>query len=241
VRRGFRAFGRDGNGAVREAVPVNINPDTHTHRERKREREREIVLVPDRLWGGGGGGCRQAGERSRRVRVVVRALRRLKSHRTVSSFSLLIAAKKDSVLSPPPPRPPPPFLPWKHMILCQQLRVCVTVCQPECAVGIDHLRSFQLDADLALVASFHNMAVIEVTVQSDSDAGAKRLTVDPAQSVHEAIAEAFGCKSQQQVQRVLFGDTDVLEGESFEDHGVEVGVTHSRRTVQCLLSFCLAP
>ena len=84
-------------------------------------------------------------------------------------------------------------------------------------------------------------AMIEVTVQSDSDAGAKRLTVDPAQSVHEAIAEAFGCKSQQQVQRVLFGDTDVLEGESFEDHGVEVGLPHSLRTVQCLLSFCLAP
>ena len=34
---------------------------------------------------------------------------------------------------------------------------------------------------------------------------------------------------QQQVQRVLFGDTDVLEGESFEDHGVEVAVDPVRR------------
>ena len=93
-----------------------------------------------------------------------------------------------------------------------------------------------------VAAAMPAQAMIEVTVQSDSDAGAKRLTVDQSQSVHEAIAEAFGCKSQQQVQRVLFGDSDVLKGESFEDHGVEVsGVTHSRRTVQCLLSFCLAP
>jgi len=30
--------------------------------------------------------------------------------------------------------------------------------------------------------------------------------------------EAFGSERQ----RVLFGDTDVLEGESFEDHGIEV-------------------
>ena len=98
------------------------------------------------------------------------------------------------------------------------------------------------DGDIERVAAaMPAQAMIEVTVQSDSDAGAKRLTVDQAQSVHEAIAEAFGCKSQQQVQRVLFGDTDVLEGESFEDHGVEVGLTHSLRTVQCLLSFCLAP
>jgi hypothetical protein len=52
-------------------------------------------------------------------------------------------------------------------------------------------------------------------VQSGGDAGAKRLTVDSAQSVHEAIAEAFECQSQQQVQRVMFGDTNVLEGESF--------------------------
>jgi len=31
-----------------------------------------------------------------------------------------------------------------------------------------------------------------------------------------AVAEALGCKRRRQVQRVLFGDTDVLEGESFE-------------------------
>jgi hypothetical protein len=43
-----------------------------------------------------------------------------------------------------------------------------------------------------------------------------RLTVhDPAQCVHEAIAEAFGCGRRRQVQRVMFGDdTDVLESES---------------------------
>jgi DNA polymerase I-like protein with 3'-5' exonuclease and polymerase domains len=101
----------------------------------------------------------------------------------------------------------------------------------------------KLDGDIERVAAaMPAQAMIEVTVQSDSDAGAKQLTVDSAQSVHEAISEAFGCKSQQQVQRVLFGDTDVLKGESFEDHGVEVsGVTHLRRTVQCPLSIYLAP
>ena len=98
----------------------------------------------------------------------------------------------------------------------------------------------KLDGNIERVAAaMPAQAMIEVTVQSDSDAGAKRLTVDQAQSVHEAIAEAFGCKSQQQVQRVLFGDTDVLEGESFEDHGVEVGgVTRSLRSASAR---CLAP
>jgi hypothetical protein len=76
--------------------------------------------------------------------------------------------------------------------------------------------------------------MISVKVRSDGDE-AKLLTVDPAQSVHEAIAAAFGCESQQQVQRVLFGDTDVLKGESFEDHGVEVGgVTHEQCSARCL-------
>ena len=80
--------------------------------------------------------------------------------------------------------------------------------------------------------------MISVKVRSDGDE-AKLLTVDPAQSVHEAIAAAFGCESQQHVQRVLFGDTDVLEGESFEDHGVGVsGVAHSHRE-QCS-ALCLS-
>jgi hypothetical protein len=88
-----------------------------------------------------------------------------------------------------------------------------------------------LDADFDRVASSKVGDMISITV--DSDMEAKRLTVDPAQSVHETIAAAFGCQSQQQVQRVLFGDTDVLEGESFEDHGVEVGgVAHSHRELQ---------
>lgn len=95
----------------------------------------------------------------------------------------------------------------------------------------------KLDGDIDRVAAaMPAQAMIEVTVQSDNDAEAKRLTVDLARGVHEAIAEAFGCKSQQQVQRVLFGDTDVLEGESFEDHGVEVsGVTHGEQcSARCL-------
>ena len=94
-----------------------------------------------------------------------------------------------------------------------------------------------LNADLERVASSKDGDMISITVYSDMEAN--RLTVDPAQSVHEAIAEAFGCQSQQQVQRVLFGDTDVLEGESFEDHGVEVGgVTRSLRSAS---AHCLAP
>jgi len=36
------------------------------------------------------------------------------------------------------------------------------------------------------------------------------LTVAPGRCVHEVIAEAFGYERQQEVQRVLFGDTDVL-------------------------------
>ena len=69
----------------------------------------------------------------------------------------------------------------------------------------------------------HAQKTIEINLQSDSDAGDKRLTVDPGQAVHEAIAEAFGCERQEQVKQVLFGDVDVLKGESFEDHGIEVG------------------
>ena len=66
--------------------------------------------------------------------------------------------------------------------------------------------------------------MISVTVTDHDEE--KRFTVDPGQAIHEAIAEAFGCERQEQVQRVLFGDMDVLKGESFEDHGIEVsGVT----------------
>ena len=57
---------------------------------------------------------------------------------------------------------------------------------------------------------------------SDTDDEDKRLTVDLTQCVHVAIAEAFGCEKWQIVQRVMFGDIDVLEGETFEDHGIEV-------------------
>ena len=64
--------------------------------------------------------------------------------------------------------------------------------------------------------------MISVSVNSNMDDEAKRFTVDPAQCVHEAIAEAFGCERQQQVQRVLLGDMDVCEGESFEDHGMRL-------------------
>jgi len=68
--------------------------------------------------------------------------------------------------------------------------------------------------------------MISITVNSDMEA--KRLTVDPAQCVHEVIAAAFGCERRQQVQQVLFGDTDMLTGESFEDHGIEVSMSVSR-------------
>jgi len=56
--------------------------------------------------------------------------------------------------------------------------------------------------------------MISVLVCSDNGEEDKRLTVDPAQRVHKAIAAAFGTKRHP--QRVLFGDNDVLEGESFE-------------------------
>jgi len=71
-----------------------------------------------------------------------------------------------------------------------------------------------LDANLDRVASSKDVDMISITVFSDTEA--KRLTVDPTRPVHEAIAMCSVC---------CFGDTDVLEGESFEDHGVEVGVT----------------
>jgi hypothetical protein len=66
----------------------------------------------------------------------------------------------------------------------------------------------------------------------------RRLTVDPAAGC--TMAEAFGC------ERVLFGDTDVLEGESFEDHGVEVGgprfslLTHCPHRSVCVLCLTAA-
>jgi len=56
--------------------------------------------------------------------------------------------------------------------------------------------------------------MISITVRCHTEG--KWLTVDPAQGVHEVIAESFGCQTQKEVQRVLSGDTDVLEGESFE-------------------------
>ena len=80
-----------------------------------------------------------------------------------------------------------------------------------------------LDADLDRVASSKVGDMISITVYSDMEA--KRLTVDPAQCVHEVIAAAFGCERRQQVQQVLFGDTDMLKGESFEDHGIEVSMS----------------
>jgi hypothetical protein len=67
--------------------------------------------------------------------------------------------------------------------------------------------------------------MISVNVSSsDTDDEDKRITVDLAQCVHVTIAEAFRWEKWQIVQRVMFGDIDVLEGESFEDHGIEVGV-----------------
>jgi len=71
------------------------------------------------------------------------------------------------------------------------------------------------------LASSKDGDLISITVFSDTDEH-KRLTVATGRCVHEVIAEAFGYERQQEVQRVLFGDTDVLEGESFEDHGIEV-------------------
>ena len=62
------------------------------------------------------------------------------------------------------------------------------------------------------------------------------LTVAPGRCVHEVIAEAFGYERQQEVQRVLFGDTDVLEGESFEDHGIEVAGVAALLTANATVS-----
>ena len=53
---------------------------------------------------------------------------------------------------------------------------------------------------------------------ADNDGPAAHGRPNAARS-HSAIAEAFGCQSQLQVQRVLLGDIDVLEGESFVDRG----------------------
>jgi len=75
-----------------------------------------------------------------------------------------------------------------------------------------------LQAVVAQAAQAIAIAMIQVTVQSDEET--KRLTVDPPRPVHEAIAEAFGTSAR---QVLLFGDMDVLEGESFDDHGIEVG------------------
>ena len=85
--------------------------------------------------------------------------------------------------------------------------------------------------------------MISIIVCSDEEQD-KRLTVHPAQPVHAAIVEGFGCERKQQVQRVLFGDTDVLEGESFEDHGIEVWryllppVYLARRSQQLTAGYC---
>jgi len=91
--------------------------------------------------------------------------------------------------------------------------------------------------------------MIDVTVYANNET--LRLTVEPVQLVHAAIAEAFGC-SDGQVERVLFGEADVLDDQSFEDHGIEVAlrtppalclrstaVLHSQRRPGSL-SFCVS-
>jgi len=47
-------------------------------------------------------------------------------------------------------------------------------------------------------------------------------------------------RDRRTVQRVLFGDTDVLEGESFEDHGIEDGarLSVSIKTRKPVLQSC---
>ena len=73
--------------------------------------------------------------------------------------------------------------------------------------------------------------MLQVIVSFGDATGETRLTVDPEQCVAEA--EAFECKAAA-VQRVLFGDADVLKDESFEDHGIEV------RAV-CVVVLCFVP
>jgi hypothetical protein len=75
---------------------------------------------------------------------------------------------------------------------------------------------------------------------SDTDDEDKRLTVNPTKCVHEAIAEAFGCENSKWriVQRVLFGDIDVLEGESFEDHGIEWALAENSAVVCLSVGLC---
>ena len=96
-----------------------------------------------------------------------------------------------------------------------------------------------LDADVDRAASIVDGDMICVTVTDHDEE--KRLTVDPGQAVHDAIAEAFGCERQEQVQRVLFGDMDVLEGESFEQHGIEVAVTRCPALLPCLVVHSSSP
>jgi len=70
--------------------------------------------------------------------------------------------------------------------------------------------------------------MIGITVMCNADMEeAIQLTVDPAQRVHEVVAEAFQCESEL-IQQVLLGEMDVLDGESFEDHGIEVNLHHQR-------------
>jgi len=75
-----------------------------------------------------------------------------------------------------------------------------------------------------MAKSFEQCRHLERVALSETDGDQlcriKRSPSIQAQRVHEVIAEAFGCE-RQQVKRVLFGDRDVLEGESFEDHGIE--------------------
>ena len=96
-----------------------------------------------------------------------------------------------------------------------------------------------LDADIDRAASIVDGDMICVTVINHDEE--KRLTVDPGQAVHDAIAEAFGCERQEQVQRVLFGDMDVLKGESFEQHGIEVAVTRCPALLPCLIVYSSSP
>jgi hypothetical protein len=85
--------------------------------------------------------------------------------------------------------------------------------------------------DMAALIFNDNMINITVTNHDEE----KRLTADPGQAVHNAIAEAFGCERQEQVQWVLFGDMDVLGGESFEDSAVCRLVRLSTFLPSCLL------
>merc|ERR1712093_442369 len=73
-------------------------------------------------------------------------------------------------------------------------------------------------ADLVRVKSL--IEIILRTAEGDVDT-----TVSPQDNVQTAVRNALNINKEQRLMRIIFGGTDLEDGDSFELHGVQSGAT----------------